>query len=85
MDKNELMQMLFEHLREIEMKQRNKGEMLKLIKMLEEANIPFKSSAGQVCYYGKQGPPEPHEGCFYGLGWGAVCSVIYGYGREKGL
>ena len=66
------------------------GEMPKLIEMLKEANIPFESfsspfSGKQVCYYGKGGRPEPEEGVFHGPGVGAVCSVIYGYGRDEGL
>lgn len=69
--------------------QEDRGEMPKLIEMLKEANIPFESfstfSGKQVCYYGKEGRPEPGEGVINGPGVGAVCSVIYGYGREKGL
>lgn len=70
--------------------QEDRGEMPKLIEMLKEANIPFESfsspfSGKQVCYYGKEGRPEPKEGVINGPGIGAVCSVIYGYGREKGL
>lgn len=37
-------------------------------------------------YYGHAGAPVPKEGEFFGMGWGAVVSVIsYGYGGEEGL
>ena len=60
--------------------------MPKLVKMLEEANIPFEFSGTQVCYYGKKGRPKPKGGAIYGMGFEAICSVIsYGYGSEDGL
>ena len=76
MNEDELMQMLFEHLMEREMTQRNNGEIQKLITILEEASIPLKYSGGQVCYYGKQGPPEPKDGVIYGLGWGEKIFIM---------
>ncbi|MCR4848144.1 MAG: hypothetical protein K5920_04755 [Bacteroidales bacterium] len=91
MDENELMQLLLaKMLSGSQTTQEDSGEMPKLITMLQEANIPFETfsnpfSGKQLCYYGKKGRPIPEEGVINGSGIGSVCSVIYGYGKEKGL
>lgn len=90
MNNDDLMQMFLSSLMGHQTTQEDYGEMPKLIEMLKEANIPFESfsspfSGKQVCYYGKEGRPEPEEGVISGPGIGAICSVIYGYGRDEGL
>ena len=64
--------------------------MEKLAKMLDDANIPYEMhrtllGSPQICYYGKDGKHEQTKGVYYGSGYGTVCDVIYGYGREQGL
>ena len=57
MDKEDsLIMMMLAHMQN-QQSQEDCGEMSKLIKMLQEENIPFESSGRQVCYYGKEGPP----------------------------
>ena len=85
MNENDLLLMMLARMMKDQTPREDHGEMSKLVKMLQEANIPFEYSGTQVCYYGKEGRPKPKEGAIYGMGMGAVCSVIYGYGREKGL
>lgn len=90
MNENDLFAMLLGMLGDKQSTQEDCGEMPKLIMMLQEENIPFEQfnmpfGGKQVCYYGKKGRPQPKEGTFQGPGVGAVCSVIYGYGKEQGL
>lgn len=85
LDKEDSLLMMLARMMQNQQSQEDCGEMSKLIKMLQEENIPFESSGRQVCYYGKEGRPEPQSGVIYGMGYGSVCSVIYGYGSEKGL
>ena len=62
------------------------GELGRLAGMLDEAGIPFKRSSRQLVYYGHSGAPVPKAGEFFGMGWGAIVSVISdGYGSKEGL
>ena len=91
MNENDLLRMMLaDMLCGTQSTQADTSEMPRLIVMLQDANIPFESlntpfGGKQVCYYGKKGRPEQKENVYSGLGIGAVCSVIYGYGKEKGL